>query len=41
MRVKEEIKVIVLNPPSKEQAEKKLKELAKFLERTWFLPLKI
>lgn len=41
MRIKEEkIKVIVLNEPSKEQAAEKTKELSKFLENTWFIPLK-
>jgi len=40
MDKKEKLKVIVLNEPTKEEASKKIKELCKFLEKTWFLPLK-
>ena len=38
---KENLKIIVINKPTKEEADKKTKELAKFLENTWFLPLKV
>jgi len=40
MSEKEKIKIIVINKPTKEQADQKIKELCKFLERTWYLPLK-
>ena len=40
MLEKEKLKVIVINKPSKEEASKKTKELCKFLEKTWFIPLK-
>jgi len=39
MKEKEKIKVIVINPPSKEQAKEKTKALCEFLEKTWFLPI--
>jgi len=29
------IKVIVINPPTKEQADTRIKELASFLEKIW------
>lgn len=32
------IKVIVVNRPTKEQADKRIKELAKFLEKVWYNP---
>jgi len=32
------IKVIVTNPPTKKQADKRIKELAKYLERIWKNP---
>ena len=41
MREKEKIKVIVINKPSKEEAEKKSKALCEFLEKTWFLPINV
>ena len=37
---KKDIKIIVINKPSKEEASKKIKDLIKFLEDTWYLPLK-
>jgi len=40
MKKKEKIKVIVINKPTKEETDKKTAELSKFLEKTWFLPLK-
>jgi len=33
------IKVIVKNPPTKENAEQKIKELSEFLSQTWKMPL--
>lgn len=41
MREKEKLKIIVVNKPTKEEAQKKTKELCKFLEKAWFLRLKI
>jgi len=32
------IKVVVINPPTKEQADKRIKELAKYLEKIWKNP---
>ena len=40
MREKEKIKVIVINRPTKEEAEKRTKELGEFLSKIWYLPLK-
>jgi len=34
-KIKQPIKVIIVNPPTKEQAEKRIKELASFLEKVW------
>ena len=37
---KDQIKVIVVNPPSKEESEKKIRELSEFLSKVWHLPIK-
>ena len=29
------VKVIIVNPPTKEQADKRIKELASYLEQIW------
>lgn len=34
-----EIKVIVVNPPTKEQKKKRLKELCEFLGTNWHIPI--
>ena len=34
----QEIKVIVINKPTKKQAEKRIKELVSFLEKIWKNP---
>ena len=39
MPKQDEIKVIVVNKPSKEESAKKLKELSEFLSKTWQIPL--
>jgi len=39
MADKENIKVIVKNPPTKEQCEQKTKELSEFLSSVWKLPV--
>jgi len=39
MKSKEQIKIIVINRPTKEQAKIKTKELCEFLEKTWFVPI--
>ena len=33
-----DIKVILINPPTKEQAEKRIKELISYLEKNWKSP---
>jgi len=33
------IKVVVKNPPNKENAKQKIKELSEFLSQTWKMPL--
>jgi len=33
------IKVIIKNPPTKEQAEQKTKDLSQFLAQAWHMPL--
>jgi hypothetical protein len=35
----EKIEIIVINKPSKEQADKKTKDLIEFLKNTWFSPV--
>jgi hypothetical protein len=40
MGKKEEIRVIVINRPTKEESEQKTKELCEFLEKTWHTPPK-
>lgn len=40
MGKKEEIKVITINRPTKEESEQKTKELCEFLEKTWHMPPK-
>ena len=37
---KNQIRVIVVNPPSKEESEKKIRELSEFLSSCWHLPIK-
>lgn len=37
---KDQIRVIVINPPSKEESEKKIRELSEFLSNVWHLPIK-
>lgn len=40
MGKKEEIRVIMINRPTKEESEQKTKELCEFLEKTWHTPPK-
>lgn len=35
------MKVVVINPPTKEQSEHKIKELSNFLSKTWYMSIKI
>ena len=35
---KTEIKIISVNPPTKEQADKRIKELTAYLEKIWLKP---
>lgn len=37
MKEEKEIKVIVVNPPTKEQKKKRLKELCEFLGTNWHI----
>lgn len=37
---KEELSVIIINKPTKEESKQKIKELSEFLEKTWHLPPK-
>ena len=37
---KDQIRVVVVNSPSKEESEKKIRELSEFLSSCWHLPIK-
>jgi len=38
MKNKNDTQIIVINPPTKEQADKRIKELSDYLVKIWFYP---